>query len=224
MRKRAAFLTIGQSPRPDILEEMAPAWGEELDIVQHGVLDGLSESEIQALAPVNDEPRLVSRLRDGTETVVRAASVHERMQELVRRLDDDRDENGEEVDLLVLLCTGHFDDLVSRHLLVKAQPVVDHGVAALSTSCSRVGVLVPVAEQAMRLDGLASYASPYSPHSPHSEDRFERAAEELGEADLIALHCMGYTMAHKRRMAELTGKPVLLAREMVATAVSWLVR
>ena len=66
------------------------------------------------------------------------------------------------------------------------------------------------------VDALTGYASPYD------GDRFQQAAGELAQADLIVMHCMGYSDAMREKMAELTGKPVLLARRMVATAVAQL--
>ncbi len=119
-------------------------------------------------------------------------------------------------DFLVLLCTGKFDALCSKHLLLKAQPIVDHGVAAFTAASSKLGVLVPLAEQMASVDALTSYASPYG------GDRFQQAAGELAQANLIVMHCMGYSDAMREKMAELTGKPVLLARRMVVTAVAQL--
>ena len=211
--KRAAFITIGASPRPDILEEMRPWWETRggLEIDEIGALDGLTPEEIAALAPEGHEERLVSRSRDGSEVVLRADWVHGRVLELVRGLDE------RPYDFVVLLCTGRFEGLASRHPLVRAQAVVDHGVAAFSEGSDRVGVLVPKDEQREAFGGLTSWASPYS------GDRFEVAARELRDAELVVMHCMGYTEAMRDRFAELTGKPVLLARRLVAAAVAQLV-
>jgi protein AroM len=56
--------------------------------------------------------------------------------------------------------------------------------------------------------------------SPYSDGRFEDAARELGKTDLIVMHCMGYSEAMRRRVAAVSGKPVLLARRLVATTVA----
>ena len=210
MGKRAAFITIGQSPRRDILDEMRPFWNEALDVDEMGALDGLSREAIDALAPRSGEKRLVSRLTDGSEVTLRAESVHERVHAIVERCDAD------DYDFLVLLCTGRFDSLASRHLLLKAQPVVDHGVEAFMSASSSLGVLVPLAAQMEGIEAKTSYASPYD------GDRWAEAARELADTDLVVMHCMGYSEAMRTRMAELTGRPVLLARRMVATAVSQL--
>jgi len=44
-------VTIGQSPRVDIVPEFRAAAGLELEIVERGALDGLSPDEIRTLAP-----------------------------------------------------------------------------------------------------------------------------------------------------------------------------
>jgi len=210
MGKRAAFITIGQAPRPDIVDEMRPWWTGTLQVDEFGALDGLSRDAINRLAPMADDARLVSRLKDGSEVTLRAQAVHERVHAIVERCDRS------DYDFLVLLCTGKFDALRSKHLWLKAQPIVDHGVAAFRAASSKLGVLVPLAEQMASVDAITSHASPYD------GDRFYEAARELADSDLIVMHCMGYTEAMRGKMAELTGKPVLLARRMVAAAVAQL--
>jgi protein AroM len=210
--KRAAFLTIGQSPRDDILDEMRPWWDprSRVEFLERGALDGLERREIESLAPKEGEHRLVSRLRDGTEVFLDAHWVHHRVQEMVTELES------EKLDFSVLLCTGRFPGLRSSRLVIEAQSIVDHTAAAFE---ARLGILVPhetQMEDVGRGDTVVSHASPYS------GDRWEKAARELEDAALIVLHCMGYTEAMRTRMADATGKPVLLARRMVATAVAQL--
>ncbi len=215
-RKRAAFITIGQSPRPDILDEMRPWWdGLSLDIEEHGVLDGLTPEEIEHLAPGDKDVPLVSRLHDGTEVLLAADSVHHRVEEIVRKLDGG-------IDVVVLLCTGRFHGLSSKGILVAAGPVVDHGLAAIAESAPSIGVLLPNEGQkaSFRCEPAGSRRFLLSHASPYSGDRFETAARELEEADLVVMHCMGYTEPMRRKLAQKTGKPVLLARRMVAAAVA----
>jgi protein AroM len=70
----------------------------------------------------------------------------------------------------------------------------------------------PGAGQALK----ASHASPYTP------GRLEEAAAELADADLVVMHCMGYTEAMRRTVADISRRPVLLARRLVAAAVAQL--
>ncbi len=216
-RKRAAFITIGESPRPDILDEMRPWWdGSSLDIEEHGALDGLSRDEIARAAPKDTDERLVSRLHDGTEVLLEAGWAHHRVEELVKNLDD------RELDVMVLLCTGRFHGLASNAILVAAGPVVDHGLAAIAESSSSIGVLLPNEGQkaGFRCEPAANRRFLLSHASPYSGDRWDEAAQELEESDLVVMHCMGYTEPMRRKLAQKTGKPVLLARRMVAAAVA----
>jgi protein AroM len=222
-RKRAAFITIGHSPRPDILDEMRPWWdGESLDIEEHGVLDGLSREEIRRAAPKENDERLVSRLQDGTEVLLEGGFAHHRVEQLVKDLDDGG------IDVFVLLCTGRFHSLSPRGILVAAGPVVDHGLAAIADSGASIGVLLPNegqkegfrCEPAGKRRFVLSHASPYSPSSPDRDARWETAARELEKTDLVVMHCMGYTETMRQKLAKDTGKPVLLARRMLAAAVA----
>ncbi len=133
------------------------------------------------------------------------------------------DEWEEHVAFTVLLCTGAFPDLRPSGLVIRAQAVVDHLAAALAAGAERVGILVPLEEQTRwagdHMTGTpvtVSHASPYRP------DRLETAAHELAGADLIVMHCMGYTEAMRATVAAVTGRPVLLARRAVAAAIAQL--
>ena len=50
-RPRVGFVTIGQSPRDDVVPEMLAWLGTPVDAVQAGALDGCSDDEIGAMAP-----------------------------------------------------------------------------------------------------------------------------------------------------------------------------
>lgn len=194
---------------------MRPFW-RELEVEQFGALDGIERERIGELRPSDEEERLVSRLADGTEVLLRSDWVHDRIGALVAKLDE------EDFDLLALLCTGRFDGLSSRHLLIGAGPVVDHSIAALAERARTVGVVLPDAHQkeGFRCEPAKDRHFVLSHASPYEGDRWDEAASEVEGADLIVLHCMGYTEAMRQRLAERTGKPVLLARRMLASAVA----
>jgi protein AroM len=217
-KKRFAFVTIGQTPRTDLVPEMAAWIGTGADIVEFGALDGVPASEISALGPGPEDERLVTRLRDGSQVVVAKTWVEERLRSFLTEL------AGEDFFALVLLCTGYLPGLRVECLVLEAQAIVDHGVAALAHGARSVGVMVPLEKQIHELHFrprsdqklITSHASPYEP------ERLEVAAGELAEADLVIMHCMGYTEEMRRDAARVCRKPVLLARRMVASAVEQL--
>ena len=222
MPHRFAFVTIGQTPRTDLVPEIVSRLPTEAVVDEMGILDefgppnGTVPDGIVALAPEPGEARLVTRLTDGTQVVLGKAGMQRRLQNLLNRLDP------EPYTAVVLLCTGEFPGLKGPGLFLDAQHLVDHGAAGLSAGAKRLGLLLPLAEQTEEShwrpgpdqELLVSHASPYEGH------RFVAAARELSEADLIVMHCMGYTEVHREEVARVSGRPVLLARRLVATALA----
>jgi protein AroM len=214
--KRVAFVTIGQSPRDDLVPDMLERIGSVIEPVEVGALDDLTPEAIAGLAPRGGDQTLVSRLRDGREVTIGKAWTQRRLAGIMADLD------GRGFDLIVLLCTGRFEGVRSQTLMVEAQRIVDHAVDAVARDGRTVGVMVPLATQMdefhVRSHGAISIAMAHA--SPYSDGRFEEAARELGKADLIVMHCIGYDEAMRRRVAAVSGGPVLLARRLVANAVA----
>ncbi len=51
MPKRVAFVTIGQSPRSDVVPDILAETREPFDVTERGALDGLDDAAIADLAP-----------------------------------------------------------------------------------------------------------------------------------------------------------------------------
>jgi protein AroM len=69
-RARLGLVTIGQTPRTDVVPEMAEVLGPGIEIVERGALDGLDIQAITALAPGPGDEVLVTRLRGGAPVFV----------------------------------------------------------------------------------------------------------------------------------------------------------
>ena len=216
---RIAFVTIGQSPRDDLVPDLVERIGGDNEVVEFGVLDGLSDEEIAALAPQGEDHCLVSRLRDGRETMLAKSWVEGALQSKLDAIDP------QGFQLIVLLCTGSFPMLHCKTLMVEAGRVVDHFVEALDDGGRTIGVMVPNADQvgAFQRSAGDGARSPYAHASPYTDRPFDAAARELGEADFIVMHCMGYDGAMRRLVADACRRPVVLSRSVVADAVRQLV-
>ena len=216
---RAAFVTIGQTPRVDLVPEMAAQVGAGITITEFGALDGASDEDIARAAPGEEDERLVTRLRDGSQVIARKTWIHERLQQSLDHIAQS------DFDLVVLLCTGHFPNLRTRGLFLEAQAIVDHAVLAFGSGAASIGVMVPVEEQLQEFhfQPSAGQRLSFSYASPYTESRFDEAARELADVDLIVMHCIGYTEAMRQEVASVFGRPVLLARRLVAGAVAQLV-
>jgi len=209
-------VTIGQTPRDDLIPEILSVLGRGVDVDQLGVLDGLSGDLIGRAAPGPTRPRLVTRLRDGSQVVLEKTWVQRRLQAILDEIDPAR------YTAVVLLCTGEFPGLEGPGLFLDAQHLVDFGAAALCSGARRIGVLLPLSEQAgdFHLHPGPGQELLFSHASPYEGDRFREAARELARSDLIVMHCMGYTEAQRETVASASGRPVLLARRLVATALA----
>lgn len=206
-------VTIGQSPREDVLAEMRGLLGE-VPVVQRGALDGVSPAELLDLAPRPGEPVLVSRLRDGTEVRLAEPRILPRLQHCIRLLEP-------EVGLVLVLCTGNLEGLSSVRPLLFPGGVLRH--VARGLGARRLGVLTPAAEQRavqqerwrdVALEEVVVEAA--SPYGPQGE--LEQAASRLAAAgvDLAVMDCIGYTRAMRAVVREALECPVLLAVTVLA--------
>lgn len=220
---KTALVTIGQSPRDDLVPELLPylpSAGAGIAFDEVGALDGLSAAEIAAMAPAAGEERLCTRLRDGSQAVIGKPKTVARLNRIFAELD------ASGYGLIVLLCTGYFEGLHCRALFLEAQRLVDGFVAAVALDGRKVGVLVPLAEQIVQHEvSPTGYAIAGGSHaSPYEGDRLDAAARELAGMDLIVMHCMGYTEEMARRVQEVSGRPVVLSRRVIAAGWAQFVR
>jgi protein AroM len=162
-------------------------------------------------------------MSDGTEVVVAKRFVLPRVQQCIDLLTD----KGAEI--LLFLCTGKFPQFSSKRLLIESQKILDHFILALHGKNERMGLLIPLSDQIgqarknyHRLMGemIIKAASPYA-----LNDEVSSAAEELKKENphVIVMHCMGYTQAMKKKVMEMTGKPTVLARSIVARTLKELI-
>jgi protein AroM len=223
IQKRIGMITIGQSPRVDIVPEMSEILGPEVEIVEAGALDGLTLEEVKKFYPKRGDYILCTRMSDGTEVVVAKRFLLPRVQQCIDLLT----KKGAEI--LLFLCTGKFPQFSSKRLLIEAQKILDHFILALHGENERMGLLIPLSDQVdqarkkyYRLKGemIIKAASPYA-----QKDEISLAAKELKKADphVIVMHCMGYTQGMKEKVREITGKPTVLARSIVARTLKELI-
>lgn len=228
MKKRTGVpkigaVTIGQSPRVDIVPEFQAAVGLELEIVERGALDGLSLNEVESLAPEREDYVLVTRLRDGTEVTIAERHIVDRMRAHVGDLER------EDVELVVLFCTGEFPRLAGSTLLITPDRLLEHAVRSVMGR-GTLAVVAPSEDQKGMMEekwgslGLSLVVDAVSPYSS-SEAHYIEVAESVGarSPDLVVLDCMGFGTAVKRIFRRATGKPVILPRTLLGRTVAELI-
>jgi protein AroM len=216
--KQLGVVTIGQSPRVDVVPEMRE-W-LTCDIAEWGALDGLNSGQIAELAPSNgDVDVLTTRLRDGACVIL----AHDRVVPRVQAALDGLEAQG--VTATLLLCTGEFPPLRHTRPVLLAEPLFVHGVAGLCAGLdSQIGVLCPLAQQEdmtrrkWALVGRSVYVASASPYAGSAPANVVEAAETLARrgASALVMDCMGYTKEMRDMVAGTTNLPVFLARSVVA--------
>jgi protein AroM len=205
-RPAVGIATIGQSPRTDVVPDIAARLPPGTVLLERGALDEADRAELDRLAPLPGEDLLVTRLRDGTEVTLAEA----RLMPLVHAAVDHMTDRG--ATIVALLCTGPLAPLPSPvPLLLPARLVRDRVAAAASGT--RLGVVVPAPGQiaSARADWPAAAeavlplaASPYG-----SSEALRRAATMLAawRPDLVLLDCLGFNGPMKQMVADLAGSP-----------------
>lgn len=215
-------ITIGQSPRVDMLPEMTPLFGEGISVIERGALDGLSLEEVKSFAPVAGDYVLVTRMRNGTSVTIAERHILPRMQQHVADLAS----LGCEV--ILLLCTGEFPTFTATVPLVRPVRILRGVVTALAQD-AHLGVLTPSTDQIPQALKRWLEVAPQvtvQPASPYGiPEMVDDGAAGLAAAgvDLVLMDCMGYTKEMKARVKAITECPVLLARNVVARVVGELV-
>ena len=216
MKKHIGIVTIGQSPRSDVVPEMQAHLGDHVEVLEHGALDGLTLAEVKNYAPEPGMLPLVTRMRDGMEVIVAKEKLLPRLNEVMTALD------GKGVDMILLLCNGDFPVFDTSCLVIEPQRLVDGCVAGLLREGHRLGVLVPVPEQEnwvrQRLTAVSpnltvAVASPYEGQKP-----LEAACQRLRNdgCDVIVLYCMGFNRQLGAKVRSLCSTPVIVSSALVA--------
>jgi protein AroM len=217
-KPRIGFATIGQSPRSDTVPAIVAELGVEVEVVEAGALDGMSDAQIAALGAKPGEYNFATRLADGRQVVLGKSAAEERLDAVLRRMD------GEGLDMIVVLCAGTRLPSLEKTLLIEPQRIVDGMTEALAANVKSLGIVLPLEQQTrnFHLEGDVRAELRVTHASPYEGDRFAQAGKDLAGCDLVVMHCMGYNAAMRAKVAAACGAPTLLAPQIVAGALKQL--
>jgi protein AroM len=214
---KVGMVTIGQSPRNDVILEIRGILSQ-LEIVEKGCLDELKKEQIESLKPKEGDPFLITLLRDGSSVQVSKEKALGLFQQRIKELES------EDVTLIALLCTGDFPNSKSKKLLIMPGKLIHRMAQGMLTKEKKLGVIIPSSGQMEQtekkwidVNHVVAVASPYE-----DPEKVVEAAKKLQtkNVDLTVLDCIGYTRQMKQKVREITGKPVILARTILARVLS----
>jgi protein AroM len=218
---KIGMLTIGQSPRNDIVPGLTEILGTDTEIVEAGALDDHTLEDVNKIDLNPEHYILVSRMRDGTEIKI----TKEYVVPLMQRQLDKIEEQG--VRLTVVMCTGKFPQFKSKGLVVTPSEIL-RGVLEGALKQGRLGIVFPAAEQKTYAEkefgrhGVEVYADHVSPYEPNDVEVLLRRLGER-DLDLIFLNCFGFPRQLKEKVVEATGKPVIQSNALIARVLKELV-
>ena len=210
---------IGQAPRPEVAALYAAAVPADTRIVLRGCFDGLSDAEIDARAPQSAADALYTPLPSGREVKISMRAVAERAPATLAALRRDG------ADAIVFNCTGEFPPMAGDAGVLFPSRVLN-GLAAALLPRGRLGLLIPIPEQAQILSeqrgrpGVEVVVEVLKPSADGAA--IAEAAQRLAakQPDLVAMDCMSYTPATKAIVHRAIAAPILLA----VTATSRILR
>lgn len=219
MKSKVGIITIGQSPRTDVTFDLKEIWGNLVNVIEKGCLDGLTLKEIQKMKPEEEDYILVTRLKDGTQVIVTKKYILPKIQEKIKEL------NKEGVDVILLLCTGELPTLKSKVPIIRPHELLHKIVAAIAGE-EKIGILVPLPEQKEQfkkewlLSGVDAEIACGSPY--RGKEIYLKGIEELSnkEISLIVMDCIGYSKEMKQKAKKLADIPIILPRTLIARVIN----
>ena len=212
------FVTIGMAPRDDLLGVFEARLGANHDLRLVGALDGLSQADVAGLAPHETEEPLVTQAHQGQPVTIAREQIIGKMQQRIDELEQDG------ADLVVVLCTGPFPELSAKVPLLFPDLVLQHFVRGVFPK-GDLGVIAPlVSQQPMMRQKWHDYPTVrMDALDPYGQETSGSKLANFDSCGVIVLDCMGYTPRIRATVREQTGKPVVLAQDVLAHAVEVLV-
>ncbi len=220
MKRVLGCVTIGQSPRDDIVPELH-SWMEDhhVEIFEVGALDGLSQKEIQDWKPRDGHNVLVTRLASGESVLLEEEKLLHRVQRVFEQIQS-------HVSAILLLCTGTFPKLNAEVPVFYPDKILSHFISGVLWGPDvHLGILTPSIQQSeqqlKRWRAVAPnveirVASPYGDLT----DLTQEAKSFAHGVEMVLLDCMGYSKQMKSLVQEQVSYPVLLAREVVGRTLA----
>jgi protein AroM len=221
---RIGLITIGQSPRDDVVPDMMSQLPFKAEPLQRGAIDGLTLTDVQQMTPGEGEPWFVSRMADGAEVRLARRELIPRMQRCVKELES------EGVELIVPLCASDWSDLSCSVPFINSGKALSAITSAMLRPGGVLGVIMPTREQAELADAryakqgvrsASTFAQPYTSTDEQIQQSVN-AGRLMSErsVDLVYMACMGHTREMRAAVRSECKKPTLSANSMIAGLIS----
>ncbi len=211
-RRKVGLISMGQSNREDMKEDIEDIIQPKFDIVGVGILDGYSLEEIKdKFWPKEEENFIVSIIENNQMVKISESNAYNLINKKIHALEEDN------ILCNMLMCTGQFPEFNNKGILLRPEKILCSILKAMDIK--KLGIIVPEEEQIE--DSLKQYhefkpeiiaASPYGPM-----ENIKKASTKFNkDIDLVLLDCMGFTEKMKKIVEDETGLNVMLPRTLIA--------
>jgi protein AroM len=205
-QRRIGALTIGQSPRPDLISPLASLLPHNCEILQVGALDGLTQNDLPG-GTYGTYP-LVTRMKNGATVMVDESFIAPRLQMAL----DFLEANGAVTTLL--LCAGTFSDLQATRPLYKPFKVACSLLDALDFRS--IGLIAPVVEQETpireRWEIMGWEPTVWTANLGEQDQAFHRCLNthiRANKLDCIVLDYVGHPLEQVTQLQESIDLPII---------------
>ncbi|WP_127520007.1 AroM family protein [Mesorhizobium sp. Z1-4] len=212
---RILFITLGQSPRQDLLPDLRDGLGVQATISEIGLLDSLSDSEIGEFLTETGHATVVARLASGSWVNLSRRKISKLVDDRLAAIAKS------DFELVVLMSTGIFREFESTCPTVNAQRALDAAVISLAAEGDTVGIVFPLERQIdeVEMPALSLFDTRYAYAAHQDIEELTKAAVSLKDCAYIVLNSVGYRESDRLTIAQLTGKPVILPRRIVMNSI-----
>jgi|OSPMetMinimDraft_2_1075162.scaffolds.fasta_scaffold00626_3 protein AroM len=215
------LITIGQSPRYDIILDFKENLPNNIYFDETGLLDNFSEDFIiHNLSPNKNETLYVTRLRNGKEVYV---SKEKLINLLQNKIEEFQFKN---LNVIVILCSGEFPEFESNIFLIYPDKIMKNILT--SFDFSKLAVLIPSDQQInYAKERWKRYANDViifdiSPYTSHDEN-FVYIGKKLQNEGIecVVMDCIGYTLKQKYIIRKVMGEtiPIINTRSIIINVI-----
>jgi len=187
-----------------------------VEIIERGVLDNFTNANLNYIIPKKKDTVLVSKLKNGEPVRMSKKKIVPQIQNIIDEL------NHQQVDLIVLACTGSFELFNSKALVVYPDFLISKVVNGLLRKKTKLNIIIPEQnqiesnEEKWKKEGIETISECCSPYN-YSDKKMLEAIRNLNsnEEDIILLDCIGYTEQMKKTAEKESKKKIILSRDIV---------
>lgn len=214
---KVTFLTLGQSPRADLVNEILEHVQVDFAHDHIGALDGLDPQEVRALGTPDGGPVWMTQLAGGRHVTVAVAPMFSHIQKAI-----DRAAEGQP-DLIMLLASGVFHSFNSPVPLLNGQTAVDDWITSFAAGTARLGIVFPLQSQlsspvTLSNRGILVQDMEHIVYRGQMDSNINQLTSALS-VDLLLMHSVGFDEKSARDLSQRLNKPVVTARRIIAAAL-----